>query len=874
MITPQNFALIASLAMIGIVMIPSANVAQITSTQTQSQTPRQTQAAQLLQTGWQHYQNTEYEAAIAAYQEALTIFQNIRDRPGESQALTNLGLAYNASKNYQQAIEHHQQSLAIAQELDNKQQKGAILGNLGMSYSSWGKHTEAIPYFEQMLVIAREIDHIPGEGWALGRLANTHNTLRNYPQAIDYYQRALAVARKTGNRLEEGSALLGLGNSSSAAEDYVQAIDYLEQSFVIAQEQGNDYGQAYVLSELGNTYIYLGNYPKAIEKFQQGLALAQASDNSVAEINSLKGLANSYYSQRDFKNAVDYFEQALFVTRNIGYKTEQAGILGGLGNTYFYLNELDKAVAYLEQALHIAQETGDLTREAFALSSLGIAYESLGDNQQVINYLEQGLKIFRELENSYLESFTLHNLGTAYFRSGKIPESEKFYFQAMEVRESVRAKLGNNDTLKVSIADTNINSEIYKNLQLVLVAQDKTTAALEIAERGRSRAFVELLQERLSPEAATKATVTPPTIEQIQTIAQQQNATLVEYSIVGEQLYAWVVPPRGEIGFRNIELSNLEGSLIQLVTATRNDIFHRSPSRATPKLKQLYQLLIAPITSLLPQDPQAKVIFIPQGELFLLPFPALMDESEQYLIQKHTILTSPSIQLLELTRQKQEQIKQLGNQEALVVGRNRPATVVGNPVMPSLPGSSEPLQPLPGAENEAQAIAPLLNTEAILGSQATKNTIIEQISQSRIIHLATHGLLDDVEGLGFPGALALTPSHDDSGLLTANEIFNLRLNAELVVLSACDTGRGKITGDGVIGLSRSFISAGAASIVVSLWKVPDEPTALLMPEFYQHLEQNQGDKAQALRQAMLATLAQYPAPRNWAAFTLIGESES
>jgi len=125
--------------------------------------------------------------------------------------------------------------------------------------------------------------------------------------------------------------------------------------------------------------------------------------------------------------------------------------------------------------------------------------------------------------------------------------------------------------------------------------------------------------------------------------------------------------------------------------------------------------------------------------------------------------------------------------------------------------------------------------------------------------------------LGVPGAIALAPEGKDDGLLTSNEILDMKLKAELVVLSACDTGRGKITGDGVIGLSRSLITAGVPSVIVSLWAVPDAPTASLMTEFYQNL-QNNPDKATALREAMLKTMKQHPQPSNWAAFTLIGEA--
>lgn len=183
----------------------------------------------------------------------------------------------------------------------------------------------------------------------------------------------------------------------------------------------------------------------------------------------------------------------------------------------------------------------------------------------------------------------------------------------------------------------------------------------------------------------------------------------------------------------------------------------------------------------------------------------------------------------------------------------------------------EQLLELPGSE-EARAIATLLNTKPLTGNQATETVVVQQMATHRIIHLATHGLLDDFLGLGVPGAIALAPDGKADGLLTANEILDLKLNSDLVVLSACDTGRGRITGDGVIGLSRSLILAGTPSVVVSLWAVPDAATASLMTEFYQALLKNP-DKAQAMRQTMLTTLKQYPQPRDWAAFTLVGQGE-
>ncbi|NEZ55038.1 CHAT domain-containing protein, partial [Adonisia turfae] len=268
--------------------------------------------------------------------------------------------------------------------------------------------------------------------------------------------------------------------------------------------------------------------------------------------------------------------------------------------------------------------------------------------------------------------------------------------------------------------------------------------------------------------------------------------------------------------------------------------------------QDLYQLLIEPMADLLPSDPNARVVFVPQEQLFLVPFPALQAKDGSDLIEHHTILTAPAIQVLGLTSDS--------DNEAVA---SQPL-VVGNPSpMP------QRLQPLPHAGIEAHGIADLLSTSALIGEAATETAIKQQLSTASLIHLATHGFFNESNPL--QGSLAFAPTANQDGFLTAEEILGQSLQADLVVLSACDTGRGQITGDGVIGLSRSFLAAGANNVMVSLWQVPDDATAQLMIEFYR--QRQALDNAQALRQAMLATREQYKDPAAWAAFTLIGAIE-
>jgi CHAT domain-containing protein len=352
-----------------------------------------------------------------------------------------------------------------------------------------------------------------------------------------------------------------------------------------------------------------------------------------------------------------------------------------------------------------------------------------------------------------------------------------------------------------------------------------------------------------------------PNLSQIQQVAKTQAATLVQYSVIDDNIYAWVIKPTGKIAFSQTKLPP-KTTLKDLVVTTRDSIGanrgRRNKDNAAPAasggdLQQLHRLLIAPIAKDLPTNPAERVIILPQNELFLVPFAALRDAQGKYLLEQHTLTIAPSIQVLALT-------ERTSNRKT-----KTPPLVVGNPVMPLYKG--ERLTNLAGAESEAKAISQILQVQPLIGAQADKQQVINLMQKAPIIHLATHGLLDTIKG-DIPGAIALT-----NGFLTSGEIFEMQLSADLVVLSACDTGRGDLTGDGVVGLSRSLAVAGVPSVLVSLWEVSDEATKALMEEFYRNLHVKQLTKAQALRQAMLTTMKDYPNPNFWAAFMLVGEGK-
>ena len=847
-------------------------------------------------------------AQTSSQQQALTIYQPIQNIEWEGMFVSPQGIAYFSIDGVSpDAVSNHDGEVEFARRNGDRQKEALALFKLGLvNHALGGFFDKAIDYYKQSLVIAKEIRDGNLEAILLGNIGIAY--LQNgfaYIEPFEYLQQYLGLTwhkayyYNGGDRRWGGVAMGNLGNAYYSADLYAKAIEYHQKRLALSLEIKDRRGEGKALGDLGIVYHSLGEYKKAIEYTQKRLAMAREIKDTWGEGQAISNLGIVYHTLGNYTKAIEYQQQYLALAQAIKNPLWEEQALGNLGGAYYFLGNYNKAIELYEKSLAIAWKNREVEIANKVRANLGLVYFQMKNYQKSIELYNQFLTGTSSGKNLREQAIVRNNIAAVQIYAGDLPGATENLLKGVQVLEALRGRLGSNDSYKISIFET--QTFPYINLQKVLIAANKNDAALEIAERGRGRAFVELLEKRLSLKQTPATTITPPNIEQIKQIAKTQNSTLVQYSIIyndfkvegreksqESELYIWVIKPTGEVTFRFSNLKSLwqeqQISLAYYITSSREYIAARGRSSSeigrsdetieTKRLKQLYQILIQPIAELLPNDPNARVIFIPQKSLFVVPFPALIDADGKYLIEKHTILTAPAIQVLQLTNQQRKQV--LGDK----------VLVVGNPTMPSIPleigEKPEQLPPLPGAQKEALAIAKLLKTTAITGNQATKSSIVQQMLKSRIIHLATHGLLDDFKGLGVPGAIALAPDPPSSlskeqqsginGLLTADEILDLKLNAELVVLSACDTGRGKITGDGVIGLSRSLITAGVSSVIVSLWSVPDEPTASLMSEFYQNIQKNP-DKAQALRQAMLTTMKEYPEPKNWAAFTLIGEAK-
>jgi CHAT domain-containing protein/uncharacterized protein HemY len=872
-----------------------------------------------------YFELEQYEQAIIFEEQALALAENLSNQRMQVNALRGIARANRRAGKFGEYLDFSFQALKVAEAIGDDKLVNEIEEDVKEFYAVIGFGTrlerqEEITFHEENLRMAREKSYPILEALALESLAMSYSILDQPRQAIDHMNQALSIQRELGDIENQAWSLSNLGNIYRRLGDRQKSLEFHELALNLVMSHQNLELEIRGLINLGITYGHFGDSETAIQQFEEGLRKVSVSnlDNKrklESDLNFQLGLRR--FSDQKYEEARQYLEISLQLYREIEDREGEAETLELLGLTYWRptdsnmlrffdghggtgtvldlvraadeienaANDRDKAIAYFNEYLEATEGLwsrnpafGDRSHEIRALSLLAASSQ---DKNQSIQLYREAIDIARSSGDYILEIRNTQGLAKLLPHS----EAEMLLREAVDTLENVWNSLGDDDLEKVTFSQSGIASGVYQTLQQVLIAQEKYNEAFIIAEQGRTRALTDLLASRLPQENTESLLSGSINLEQIKQVAREQNATLVQYSVIDDyQILMWVVQPNGEIHFRSFADSTISMFQGELVSNTREAlnlrdrglIAVRPRDGSDPKYDEatqlwlLHRLLIEPIADLLPTDPEDRVIFVPHRELFFVPFAALMDEDGNYLIEKHTILTAPSIRVLDTVRR---------NAQAQRNSNGKPL-VVGNPTMPEIAfadGETLQLSQLPGAEREAIAIADLLGTKPLLGADATKAAVLEQFGNAPIIHLATHGLLEDF-GTDVPGAIALAPSgrntEANASLLRASELLQLDqpLNAELVVLSACDTGRGDLSGDGVIGLSRSFISAGVPSLLVSLWAVPDAPTAELMTEFYRQRAAT-GDNAQALRQAMLQTMRTHPEPRNWAAFTLIGEAD-
>ena len=828
------------------------------------------------------YSLGDNKKAIEFHQESLSIAKEIGNKGSEAAAYTNLGNAYDHLGDYKKAIEFHQQSLSIAKEIGDKSLEGKACTNLGIAYRSLGDYKKAIEFHDQTLSIAKEIGDKRSEGGAYTSLGLAYCRLGDYKKAIEFHQQSLSMAKEIGNKGSEGGAYSDLGLAYYSLGDYKKAIEFHQQSLSIAKEIGSKGSEGRAYTNLGSAYSSLGDYEKAIEFHQQFLSIAKAIGDKRSEGGAYTNLGLAYRSLGNYEKEIEFHKQSLSIAKEIGEKGLEGTAYTNLGGAYCVLGNFKKAIEFHQQSLSIAKEIGEKGVQGTAYTNLGTGYYCLGDYRKAIEFHQQSLSIAKEIGDKYVEQKTYSNLGDSFHKLHDFRKAEECYESSIKVFEEVRFLLQEKDEWKISFRD---RLETYRSLWIIQLRQRKTKEALLTAERGRAQALTDLMESQYgvkSTPSASKEQI--ERIANIPTLISSPTTFLVE---AFQTVFLWVLQRDQEWQFmgRNLSctLEDMTNKAYEQIRATKparcedrslNDPDHEpiedlSDRDANEKeftssqargdaLKELYDVVIAPMSHLIKDE---ELIIVPDGASFLIPYAALLDQNSRYLSETLRIRLAPSLTTLRLLAECPEERHCTSG-----------ALLVGDPWIETVRFKGKKWQQLPGAEEEVKMIGEILKVEPLIGKNATKEQVLSRLSSVSLVHIAAHGSAERGEILLSPNPGSSEPPEEKDFLLTMTDVLNAKLDAKLVVLSCCHSGRGKIKAEGVVGIARGFLGAGARSVIASLWAIDDEATLAFMEHFYKHLVKGQS-ASKSLHEAMkmMRESDDFSAVEYWALFMLIGD---
>ena len=872
-----------------------------------------------------------YSEAESLFKQALAIRkQQLGDNhPLTATSLNNLAALYQSQGRYSEAEPLYKEALAIRKQQlgDNHPSTATSLNNLAALYESQGRYSEAEPLYKEALAISKQQlgDNHPDTATSLNNLAELYRVQGRYSEAEPLYKEALTIRKQQlgDNHPDTAQSFGNLAVLYYSQGRYSEAEPLYKQSLAIRKQQlgDNHPSTATSLNNLAALYESQGRYSEAEPLYKEALAISkqQLGDNHPDTATSLNNLAGLYESQGRYSEAEPLYKEALaIIKQQLGDNhPDTATSLNNLAELYRVQGRYSEAEPLYKQALAIhKQQLGDNHfNTATSLNNLAALYQSQDDIPQAINYLSQGLAVeeYNLSENLKMgddkqkQDYMAKVLGTT---NGVISLNLQ---AASNNPEVTRLALKTILERKGRILDVSTNSlQILRQRTDDLESQQLLTQLIEVRTQLSNLTFKkpddfpspEIYRQQINEVTAKAKEIEgkigvrsaefrslsqPITLEGIQKLIPA-DAALVE--IVRYQPYnpkndsfgipryaVYILYPNGDIKAKDLgEAKPLEDKLTYFRTNLADE---KTPIPQLQKsARQLDEILMQPIRQLLGNT--KTILLSPDAALNLIPFEALVDENNQYLVENYhiTYLTSGR----DLLRLKDK----FASQQSPLIVADPFYGKAGEKVAltRSIDLSEFTFPGLPGTEQEAKAIKTLLRQATVLiHEQATENAV-KQVKKPNILHIATHGFFKPESnvienpllrsGLVLAG-VTIGQSAGDDGVLTALETTNLNLvGTKLVVLSACDTGKGDIKiGQGVYGLRRALVIAGSESQLISLWKVSDDATKDLMVAYYGRLQKGEG-RSEALRQIQLGMLKgeKQKHPFYWASFIPSGDATS
>ncbi|XP_040859542.1 tetratricopeptide repeat protein 28 [Ochotona curzoniae] len=485
----------------------------------------------------------KHDKALGYHTQELEVYQELSDLPGECRAHGHLAAVYMALGKYTMAFKCYEEQLELGQKLRDPSLEAQVYGNMGITKMNMNVMEEAIGYFEQQLAMLQQLsgnESVLDRGRAYGNLGDCYEALGDYEEAIKYYEQYLSVAQSLNRMQDQAKAYRGLGNGHRAMGSLQQALVCFEKRLVVAHELGEAFNKAQAYGELGSLHSQLGNYEQAISCLERQLNIAREMKDRALESDAACGLGGVYQQMGEYDTALQYHQLDLQIAEETNNPTCQGRAYGNLGLTYESLGTFERAVVYQEQHLSIAAQMNDLVAKTVSYSSLGRTHHALQNYSQAVMYLQEGLRLAEQLGRREDEAKIRHGLGLSLWASGNLEEAQHQLYRASALFETIRHEAQLSTDYKLSLFDLQTSS--YQALQRVLVSLGHHDEALAVAERGRTRAFADLLVERQTGQQDSDP-YSPVTIDQILEMVNSQRGLVLYYSLAAGYLYSWLLAP-------------------------------------------------------------------------------------------------------------------------------------------------------------------------------------------------------------------------------------------------------------------------------------------------------------------------------------------
>jgi CHAT domain-containing protein/Tfp pilus assembly protein PilF len=832
------------------------------------------------------------QTAIQKHEEALSLYRSIGDNSKDGQILFCIGEVWSYLDDNEKAVEFYHQARRFAEITGAAQLEADIFSRLGVAYSELGKKQDALDYSLRALHFFQRMKDKTREAFSLYNLAVIYYSIGSIQRSLQCVEESLAISRQQEDSRAVSYALLWLGTIYSDTGENQKAIDYLHQSLTLSRQIGHRRVQALALSELGRAQTIANDPEDALTTLQTALALSREVAMSSVEARTLNNLGTTLNVLRKNEDALESFQQALIKARTIRDPDIEIEALYGIGRAQRDVGRFANSKQALEAAiLQVDSIRTRIGRSDFRLAYFASAQEIYDLYIDVLMQMhrQQPLKGFATLAFQASESVRARNLREMLtasqidIRRGIDPSLRK---REAELQESVKTMALRQMRSKNS---TEPAANFEKSLESLLSQFEDVQAEIKLK----------------NPNYA--ALTNPPslTAEDIQRSVLDDDTLLLEYALGEDRSFLWAVTKDAIRSYELPQRSTIEAE-VQKVLQIIKSLPGMAPESRTANEKAylaaasgLSKMLLA--TALSDFD-KKRLLIVSQGALQLLPFGALpiptssgQTADVRPLVVKHEIVYAPSASLIAILRQE------IKNREV----PSKVVAVFADPVFEKndyrlstgkKSGSAQKpahsylrsavdmdnltLLRLPYTRFEAENIARLIPVDqrlTALDFNASRQTVMNgKLDQYRIVHFATHAVINNShpELSGILLSLVDKTGTPQDGFLNLNDIFNLKLSADLVVLSGCRTGLGKdVRGEGMVGLTRGFMYAGSSRVVASLWNTDDRSTATLMTRFYSRMFDNGLKPAAALRAAQLEMWQEqgWRNPYFWAAFVLQGD---